>query len=161
MDRKVVDAFLQIKERQRFVRGLIPWLGFRQTGVLYDRAPREFGTTHYPFRKMVKFAMDGVCSFSTVPLRGAIYLGLFSAALAIAIGIWALYIKIATNEAIQGWTSVMLVMLFLGGVQLATLGVLGEYLGRTYEEVKQRPLYLIDRCMGFAKEIKPVLHSHR
>jgi len=154
MDRKVVDSFLKLRERHRFVRGMVAWLGFRQTGILYDRAEREFCETHYPFKKMLKFAFDGITSFSTVPLRLATYLGLTSASVAVIIGIWTLYTKFYSGEAIQGWTSVMLVILFLGGMQLLTLGIFGEYLGRVYDEGKARPLFLIARTVGFHDQNK-------
>ncbi|MEO5968471.1 MAG: glycosyltransferase family 2 protein [Bdellovibrionia bacterium] len=152
MDRKVVNSFLRLRERHRFVRGMVAWLGFRQTGILYDRAEREFCETHYPFKKMIKFAFDGITSFSTVPLRLATYLGLMSATMALLMGIWTLYIKLFTGEAIQGWASVMLVVLFLGGMQLVTLGIFGEYLGRVYDEGKARPLFLIARTVGFMRD---------
>ena len=154
MDRKVVAAFLRLKERHRFVRGMVSWVGFRQTGVHYDRAERKFGETHYPFRKMLRFAIDGITSFSSVPLRLATYLGLLSSLLSFYVGVWALYIKFVAGEAIPGWTSVMLAVLFMGGTQLLTLGIFGEYLGRTYEEVKGRPLFLIQRTAGFETAAK-------
>jgi glycosyltransferase involved in cell wall biosynthesis len=152
MDRRVVNAFLRLRERHRFVRGMVSWLGFRQTGVLYDRAERKFGETHYPLRKMLKFATDGITSFSTAPLRLATYIGLVSSAVALLIGVWTLYVKFFAGEAIPGWTSVMLAVLFMGGIQLLALGVFGEYLGRTYDEIKGRPLFLVQRTAGFERE---------
>jgi dolichol-phosphate mannosyltransferase len=149
MDRKVVNAFLKLKERHRFVRGMVAWLGFRQVGIPYDRAERQFSETHYPFKKMLTFAFDGITSFSTVPLRLATYLGLTSASLALFIGSWTLYVKFISGAAIQGWASVMLIVLFLGGIQLVTLGIFGEYLGRIYDEGKARPLYIIASKTGF------------
>jgi dolichol-phosphate mannosyltransferase len=157
MDRKVVNAFLRLRERHRFVRGMVSWLGFRQTGVLYDRAERKFGETHYPLRKMLKFATDGITSFSSVPLRLATYLGLMSSVVATLIGVWTLYVKFVSGEAIPGWTSVMLAVLFMGGIQLLALGVFGEYLGRTYDEIKSRPLYLVQRTVGFGRERERVV----
>ena len=154
MDRKAVDALLSLRERHRFVRGLVSWVGFRQTGVPYDRRSRRFGATHYPFRKMLRFALDGITSFSAVPLQAATYLGLFAAVAAFGIGLWTLYARFMTDRTVQGWSSMMLVMLFLGGVQLMALGIIGEYLGRVYDEVKGRPLYLLSRAVGF-KDEKP------
>lgn len=152
LDRKVVSAFLRLRERHRFVRGMVSWLGFRQTGVLYDRAERKFGETHYPLRKMIKFAADGITSFSSVPLRFATYVGLASSIVAFFVGVWSLYVKFVAGEAIPGWTSVMLAVLFMSGIQLLALGVFGEYLGRTYDEIKGRPLYLVQRTGGFERE---------
>ena len=151
MDRKVVSAFLRLRERHRFVRGMVSWLGFRQTGVLYDRAERKFGETHYPLRKMIKFAIDGITSFSSVPCF-ATYIGLASSIVAFFVGVWSLYVKFVAGEAIPGWTSVMLAVLFMSGIQLLALGVFGEYLGRTYDEIKGRPLYLVQRTGGFERE---------
>ncbi|MEO5970371.1 MAG: glycosyltransferase family 2 protein [Bdellovibrionia bacterium] len=155
MDRKVVNAFLQLRERHRFVRGLVSWLGFRQTGVHYDRAERKFGKTHYPLSKMIRFATDGITSFSSVPLRLATYTGFVSSVAALCVGAWTLYVKFVAGKAIPGWTSVMLVVLFMGGIQLLALGIFGEYLGRTYDEIKGRPLYLVQRAVGFERETIP------
>ena len=152
MDRRAVNALLAMKERHRFVRGMVSWVGFRQTGLLYNRERRQFGETHYPFRKMLRFALDGITSFSAVPLQLATYGGLCTALIALALGFWVLYTRLFTNQTIQGWTSLILVVLFLGGVQLLALGVLGEYLGRIYDEVKHRPLYLVSRAIGFERK---------
>lgn len=153
LDRKALDAFLKMPERHRFIRGMISWVGFKQTGVLYDRASRKYGETHYPFRKMLKFALDGVTSFSIFPLQLATYLGVFSALLSFVGMLWALYIKFFTDRAIQGWTSLMVIVTFLGGAQLLALGVIGEYLGRTYDEARRRPLYFISKAIGFEKNL--------
>ena len=160
MDRKVVQAFLSMRENHRFVRGMISWVGFKQTGVSYDRAERRFGETHYPLKKMIRFAIDGVTGFSTLPLQFATYLGVFSALIALIMAIWTFYIRFFTHQAIQGWTSVMLAVLFLGGAQLLALGIFGEYLGRTYEEVKDRPLYLVGRAVGFERESRALITTH-
>ncbi len=152
MDRKVVDAFNSLSERHRFVRGLVSWLGFRQTGILYDRASREHGETHYPFRKMYKFAIDGVTSFSMLPLQVATYVGTGSALVAFLGIVWSVYLKLFTDKTVQGWSSLMVVVLFLGGIQLLALGLIGEYLGRMFDEIKQRPLYLVSETVGFEKE---------
>jgi dolichol-phosphate mannosyltransferase len=149
MDRKAVDAFLRIPERHRFVRGLVSWVGYRQTGVPYKRASRVHGETHYPFKKMLKFALDGITSFSIFPLQIATYVGFVSAVVAFFGILYTLYLRLLTDKTIQGWTSLMIVVLFLGGVQLLALGIIGEYLGRTYDETRRRPLYFVGRVTGF------------
>lgn len=149
MDRKAVDAFLKMPERHRFVRGMVSWVGFRQVGVPYDRASRKHGETHYPFKKMLKFALDGVTAFSMIPLQLATYIGVFSAAFSFLGILYILYLRFLTDRTIQGWTSLMVVVLFIGGAQLLALGVIGEYLGRTYDETRRRPLYIIGRSKGF------------
>jgi polyisoprenyl-phosphate glycosyltransferase len=148
IDRKVVRAFLSLPERHRYVRGLVSWVGFKQCGVQYDRAVRFAGETHYPFHKMLKLAFDGVSSFSILPLRLATWLGFFAGVTAFGVAVWALYLRLMTTQAIPGWTSMMLVILFLGGAQLVALGILGEYLGRMFDEVRQRPIYLVARVTG-------------
>ena len=148
MDRKAVDALLKMPERHRFIRGMVSWIGFEQTGVLYDRDKRQFGETHYPFKKMLKFALDGVTSFSIFPLQLATYLGFLSASLAFLSIFYILYVKFFTDRTIQGWTSMMVVVLFLGGAQLFSLGIIGEYLGRTFDETRRRPLYLLKSVKG-------------
>ncbi len=146
MSRRVVEALKRSRERHRFLRGLVSWAGYEQIGIEYDREERFSGTTKYPLRKMLKFAIDGITSFSDVPLRFASYLGFTVSAAAF---IYALVIIIfrafhlGTPEYARGWASTMVVILFLGGVQLIGIGILGEYLGRIYDEVKGRPLYLI------------------
>ncbi|MBI2606362.1 MAG: glycosyltransferase family 2 protein [Deltaproteobacteria bacterium] len=152
MDRKAVDAFLRLPERNRFVRGLVAWVGYRQTGVLYDRESRKFGETHYPFRKMLRFALDGVTAFSSAPLQLAMYAGTFTAAASFIGILWALYARFFTRATIPGWTSIMIVVLFLGGVQLLALGIMGEYLGRVFDEVRARPLYFVGRSVGFERQ---------
>jgi dolichol-phosphate mannosyltransferase len=149
MDRKAVDALLRIPERHRFVRGLVSWVGYRQTGVPYHRASRAQGETHYPFKKMLKFALDGITSFSIFPLQLATYVGFVSAVVAFCGILYTLYLRLLTDKTIQGWTSLMIVVLFLGGVQLLALGIIGEYLGRTYDETRRRPLYFVGRVTGF------------
>lgn len=145
LDRKVVDSLKQIKERSRFLRGLISWVGFSQVFVEYNAQARTSGKTKYTFSKMFAFAIDGITSFSTFPLRLASYLGLFTAFISFLYILYAVYIRLFTNQAIAGWTSVLVAVLFIGGIQLIFLGVIGEYLGRVFEETKQRPLYIINR----------------
>lgn len=151
MDRKVVEALKQLPERHRFIRGLVSWVGFRQVGVEYNRAARIHGETHYPFRKMLKFAIDGVTSFSVFPLQMATYFGFFSALLAFFGILTVGYLKFFTDRTIQGWTSLAVMVLFLGGVQLFSIGIIGEYLGRAVDEMRRRPLYLISKTIGFDK----------
>lgn len=150
LDRRAVRAFQQIRERNRYIRGLVSWLGFRQTGVVFTREPRFAGQTKYPLRRMLKFALDGITSFSTVPLQLSSYLGLFVSCLCLLYLPYAFWLKLFTDRPVLGWTSLVVAVLFLGGVQLMTLGVLGEYIGRIYEEVKQRPLYIVSETVGFS-----------
>jgi polyisoprenyl-phosphate glycosyltransferase len=146
MSRRVVDALKRSHERHRFLRGMVSWVGFNQIGVEYDREERLSGTTKYPFKKMLKFAIDGITSFSDVPLRFASYLGFTVSTAAFIYAIIIILFKafhFGTPEYARGWASTMVVILFLGGVQLIGIGILGEYIGRIYDEVKGRPLYLI------------------
>lgn len=149
MDRKVVDALLAMPERDRFVRGMVAWVGFRQEPVHYGRAARFAGRTKYPLKKMLRFASDGILSFSLVPLRLAIYMGFAASGLALVGILYALLLRLFTDVWVTGWTLLFIAVLFLGGVQLVFLGVIGEYLGRVYGEVKQRPLYLVKERHGF------------
>ena len=142
MSRRVLGALGQVRERHRFLRGLVSWVGFRQTGVTYDRAERFSGVTKYPFSKMLKFAIDGITSFSEIPLRFATYLGFASSCFAFAYLVVILTLKVM-HLNLRGYTSTMGAILFLGGVQLIGIGILGEYVGRIYDEVKARPLYLV------------------
>lgn len=149
MDREVVDALLAMRERDRFVRGMVAWVGFWQEPVYYRRAPRLAGETKYPLRKLLRFATDGILSFSLVPLRLAVYMGFLAAGLALLGIVYALALRLFTDVWVTGWTLLFIGMLFLGGVQLLFLGVMGEYLGRIYGEVKRRPLYLVKERLGF------------
>jgi dolichol-phosphate mannosyltransferase len=143
MSRRVVDALKQTREKHRFLRGLVSWVGFNQTGVEYDRDARLSGETKYPFSKMLRFAIDGITSFSEIPLRFATYFGFFVSCFAFVYAIIILFLKFAHRNT-PGYTSTMIAILFLGGVQLITIGILGEYLGRVYDQIKQRPLYFIE-----------------
>ena len=149
IDRKVVNAFREMPERDRFVRGMVSWLGFRQTPFRYERSSRFAGETKYPFKKMVRFALDGILSFSMVPLRVATYAGFGASALAVLGILYALGLRLFTNIWVPGWTALMIAVLFMGGVQLLSLGIIGEYVGRIYGESKRRPLYLVDSYLGF------------
>ena len=147
MSRRVVEALRRSPERHRFLRGMISWVGFRQIGVEYDRDERLHGTTKYPLAKMLRFAVDGITSFSDIPLRFASYFGFFVSAIAFVYSLIVVIAKLARVYPpgyTPGWASTIVAVVFLGGVQLMSLGIIGEYLGRIYDEVKGRPLYLID-----------------
>ena len=143
MSRPVVLAMRALKERHRFVRGMVAWVGFRQTAAYYDREARFAGETKYPLKKMIRFAIDGITSFSTIPLRFATWLGVFAGLMAVVIALWAIYIKLFVTGVVQGWTTIMILVALGTSAQLLMIGVLGEYVGRIYEEVKRRPLYLV------------------
>ncbi len=146
MSRRVVDALKRSPERHRFLRGMVSWVGFNQTGIEYDRDERLSGVTKYPFTKMIRFAIDGITSFSDVPLRFASYLGFISSAAAFIYALIVVGYKLFSLHPpgyTKGWASLIVAIIFLGGVQLISLGILGEYIGRVYDEVKGRPLYLI------------------
>ena len=144
MSRRVVDKLKELREKDRFVRGLVSWIGFNQVGVYYERDERYAGVTKYPYKKMVKFALDGITSFSSMPLRMATWLGYFTSFLAFLYGL-SVFIQKALGYTVQGWATIMVGMLFLGGVQLICLGIMGEYIGRLFNETKQRPMYIIEK----------------
>jgi polyisoprenyl-phosphate glycosyltransferase len=143
LDRKVVDVIVQMRERHRFLRGMSVWVGFKQTGVSYKRASRYSGVTKYPFKKMLKFASDAITSFSYFPLQVAMYLGFFSAGLSIIAIPIVIVLRMIGLHAFIGQATTLIAVLFLGGVQLISLGILGEYIGRLYDEAKGRPLYIV------------------
>jgi dolichol-phosphate mannosyltransferase len=149
MSRRALDAFLALPEQARFIRGMVAWVGFRQVPIVYDRAERHAGETKYPFSKMLRFALDAVTGFSTAPLRMASHIGLWLVAISALI---LLYIAFGflTGRATQGWTSLMLVVVILGAVQMFVLGMIGEYIGRLYIESKRRPLYIVSDIAGHA-----------
>jgi glycosyltransferase involved in cell wall biosynthesis len=153
MDRRVVDAIVAMPERDRFVRGMVSWVGFRQTGVPYRRAPRFAGSTKYPFVKMARFALDGILSFSMKPLRVSVHLGFLSTALALVAIVYTLAQRLLTGHWVTGWTTLLITVLLFGGIQLISLGIIGEYIGRLYGEAKRRPLYLIRERLGFAEPL--------
>lgn len=161
MDRAVVDVVRSMPERDRFVRGMVAWVGFRQEPVYYERAARLAGETKYSLRKMVRLAGDGVVSFSIAPLRLAILIGTSASALALLGIVYALVLRLYTETWVTGWTLLFIAILFLGGVQLMFLGVLGEYLGRIYGEVKRRPLYLVKERAGFDEVREVTLPQER
>lgn len=141
LDRKAVDAVKSMPERQRLLRGMCSWIGFRQYGLKYARAARVAGKTKYPLKKMINLALDGIASFSAMPLRIVALLGFTSAALSMVGIIYALVVRLLTSKWVAGWAISFVGMLFLGGLQLMCIGVVGEYVGRIYAEAKQRPLY--------------------
>jgi polyisoprenyl-phosphate glycosyltransferase len=152
MDRRVVDLLNQMPERNRFVRGIRAWVGFRQTGIEYDRDARLAGESKYPLGKLMRLAYDGVVSYSFVPLRLVTQLGFLISAVAFAVMLYVLWLRIWHGTLLVGWTSTIVVILFLGGVQLVSLGILGEYVGRIFDEVKRRPLYVVRETFGFGTE---------
>jgi dolichol-phosphate mannosyltransferase len=153
MDRKVVDALLAMPERDRFIRGMVSWLGFSQVAVPYHRAARLAGHTKFSLIKMFRFATDGIVSFSTVPLKLASWLGFAVSGISLAGILIALYARLFEKNWVQGWTSLVIAVLFLGGVQLICLGIIGEYVGRIYGESKRRPLYLVCERLGFPNDL--------
>jgi dolichol-phosphate mannosyltransferase len=143
MDRKVVNVLKKMRERHRFPRGMSAWVGFKQVGVQYKRAARQAGETKYPFRKMFRLALNAITSFSYFPLQVATYFGFFSAGIAaIAIPV-VIYMRVTGSQAFFGQATTLIAVLFLGGVQLICVGILGEYIGRLYDEAKGRPLYIV------------------
>jgi polyisoprenyl-phosphate glycosyltransferase len=154
ISRRVVDALKLIPERNRFVRGLTSWVGFKQIGIEYIRHARFAGNTKYSWSKLVRLAFDGITSFSFVPLQLATYLGFFVSALCIIYALHAIYARFFMNAPPEGWASLMVGIMLLGGVQLITLGIIGEYLGRIFDEVKQRPIYITDEACGFGEKEK-------
>lgn len=143
MDRKVVDVLKHMKERHRFPRGMSAWVGFRQIGVTYKRAARRSGVTKYPFKKMLRLAINAVTGFSYFPLQVATYFGFISAGIAILAIPVVIYMRMTGSGAFFGQATTLIAVLFLGGVQLISLGILGEYIGRLYDEAKGRPLYIV------------------
>jgi glycosyltransferase involved in cell wall biosynthesis len=143
MDRKVVDALVALPERNAYIRGLRAWLGFRQTAVQFERAARFAGEPKYTFRKSLGLAINGIVSFSKQPLRIATWFGLLVSLVSFLLGIWFIILRLTGGFEIRGWASTVVIILFLGGVQLLTIGIIGEYLARIYDEVKQRPLFVV------------------
>ncbi len=146
MDRAVVDQLNALPERNRFLRGLVCWVGFKRTGILYERKERVAGKSKYPLRKMFRLAMDGITSFSTTPLKISFLTGTVATTVAFGLFVWSVLEKFLNPvTTVPGWASLMTAIVFFGGIQLMSIGILGEYIGRIYEEVKQRPLYIEDK----------------
>ncbi len=152
IDRCVIDAIGDMPERDRFLRGMVSWVGYRQTALPYRRAARAAGVSKYPLRKMIKFAIDGVLSFSLAPLRFVITIGSWIVVATVLMIIYALINRLFTDQWVSGWTMLFIAIMFMGGVQLVVLGVIGEYVGRIYMATKSRPLYLVKRKLGFERE---------
>lgn len=152
IDRRALDAFRAMRERSRYVRGMFGWIGFKQIGVEYDRPGRFAGETKYPVSKLIRLALDGIISFSNLPLRLVLQMGFLVSVVSFCAGITAIFIKLSGAYAVSGWASLTVFVSFIGGVQLTVIGVMGEYVGRIYEEVKQRPLYLVRNLHGFVEE---------
>lgn len=149
LDRAVIDILNKMPERTRYLRGLRSWIGFNQTAVPFSRDARFAGNVKYTFRKSFKLAMNGIVSFSQVPLRLSTYLGLFAAFVSLIMGLLILYWRIfVPNSPLTGFTTILIAIFFLGAIQLVSIGILGEYIGRIYEEVKGRPLYTISEIAG-------------
>ncbi len=141
---KVANVLKEMPEQQKFLRGQIAWVGFKQTFVEFDREPRQAGKTGYSVSKMLRFAIDGITSFSDFPLKFATYLGFFVSLVAFVLMLWALYQRLVAQEYVQGWTSLILSTLFIGGIQLISIGIIGEYIGRIGSNIRKRPLYIIN-----------------
>jgi len=148
IDRRVVDLLKSMPERNRFVRGLRTWVGLRQTGFEYARAARYAGESKYSFAKLLRLAFDGLVSYSYVPLRVVSNIGMLVSLTALAYMMYLLLARLAGDRTIQGWTSTVVIVLFLGGIQLLSLGIIGEYIGRIFDEVKQRPHYVVAQLLG-------------
>ena len=149
MDRNALDQFLSMRETYRFVRGMVAWIGFKQTFVEYDRESRFAGTTKYPLKKMLRLASDAILSFSNTPLKIATFVGFITSIVAFFGILYSLYMRLFTDSFVEGWTLLMISVLLIGGIILLVLGIIGEYVGRIYGEIKQRPLYIIRDKLGF------------
>ena len=161
MDRRVVEALRAMPECNRYVRGLVSWAGFRQIAVPYDRASRFAGESKYPLSKMLRFALDGILSFSAVPLRAVTGVGLVASVLALMGIAYAVGLRTFTEQQVTGGTALLIGLLFFGGVQLISLGIVGEYVGRIYEQAKRRPLYFVRDRMGFEKPAAELVRELR
>jgi dolichol-phosphate mannosyltransferase len=144
IDRKVVNVLKQMPEHNKFLRGQISWIGFKQTYVEYDRKVRQAGSTGYTYKKMIRLALDGITSFSNFPLKVASICGFVVSGIAFMVMIYALYSRYITKDYVEGWTSTIISVLFLGGIQLISIGIIGEYISRLSENARNRPLYIIN-----------------
>ena len=151
VDRKAVEAFKAMPERDRFVRGMFGWMGFRQTAVPFHRLEREAGTTKYDLARMMKLAFDGIVGFSDVPLRLALWLGVIVSSGALGYGGYAIAMALFGVPLVSGWASTIVLVSFLAGINLLMTGIVGVYVGRIHTEVKNRPLYVVGRAVGFAE----------
>jgi dolichol-phosphate mannosyltransferase len=164
MSRRVVLTMRSLRETHRFVRGMVAWVGFRQIAVYYDRPGRFAGETHYPVRKMLRFAMDGITSFSAAPLKISTWLGVCAGIVGVAVAIWAVIAKIMMLT-VPGWSTLIVAVTLAASAQLLMTGILGEYVARIYEEIKRRPLYLVSERVNVEQdledEVEPVFHPHQ
>ena len=154
IDRKVLEAFREMPEGDRFVRGMFAWLGFKQTEVAFHRPARAAGETKYPFWKMVRLAVNGVVSFSDAPLKAAIWCGAAVSALAVLYGVYSIFAGLFSDSVVRGWTSTVVIVSFLCGLNMLLTGMVGLYVGRIHAEVKRRPLYVVAKKVGFRAEEK-------
>jgi polyisoprenyl-phosphate glycosyltransferase len=161
LSRRALKALAQLRERQRFMKGLFTWIGYRQTSVHYTRDPRKAGKTKWNYWRLAQFAIEGITSFSSAPLRLATWTGVAASVVAFLLGLKVLIKALLHSDPVPGYPSLMVVILFLGGIQLLALGVIGEYLGRSYAESKQRPLYFIEeeRLPGQSANVSNTLHT--
>ncbi|AIK40603.1 glycosyltransferase like 2 family protein [Bacillus pseudomycoides] len=148
IDRKVADVFKQMTERNRFIRGMMSWVGFSQTYVEYERDERFAGETKYPLKKMIKFASDGIIAFSTKPLRIVMTLGIMSVFISIAVLLYSVIVKLIGKDIQTGWASIMVAITFFSGIQLLGLGIVGQYIARIYDESKNRPIYIVKETIN-------------
>ena len=160
LDRRVVEAIKQMPERTRFMKGLFTWVGFQQTSIFYDREPRFRGKTKWNYWKLWNFALDGITSFSLLPLKIWSYIGLIISLVSLLYAVLLLIRTLILGNDVPGYASIIISILFLGGIQLISLGILGEYLGRVYEEVKARPLYFVRDTYGFQSESRRLLNTN-
>lgn len=153
MDRQVVDHLVAMPEKSRFIRGMVSWIGFNQTSIHYERSARFAGESKYPLVKMLKFGIDGILSFSVKPLKLSIMMGFACSGIALLMLLYSVYVRLMTEHWESGWTSILVSIFFMGGVQLISIGILGEYIARIYNESKNRPLYIIkkNRVLDAAK----------
>ena len=144
IDRKIINVLKRMPEQQKYLRGQIAWAGFKQIAIEYNRDERYAGNTGYTYSKMFRFALDGITSFSNFPLKFATITGFIVSGISFLLILYSLYVKLIKNDTVQGWTSLMLVVLFLGGIQLLSIGIIGEYIGRISSNIRNRPLYIIN-----------------
>ena len=159
LSRRALDGLKQLRERQRFMKGLFTWVGYRQKAIVYDRDPRFAGTSKFNYWRLWNFALEGITSFSTAPLRIATYIGILTALLAFVFGLYVFGKALFYGDPVRGYPTLMVVVLFLGGTQLMALGLIGEYLGRLYMEAKQRPLYLVESLHAARMNATSSAHS--
>lgn len=143
IDKKIVEVLREMPEKNKYLRGQISWVGFNQTFVEYNREERQAGTTGYTYRKMLNFALDGITSFSDVPLKVVTYFGFMVSIVAFLVSVYALIVKLVWNDSVAGWSSLMIAILFIGGIQMIAVGIIGEYLSRMNHNIRNRPLYII------------------